>query len=269
MRKIILIFTAIAIIAAAGTCKGWVRNASGPIDRADIPIEFSQLRGGLYIVEDRNYWQENSLVYYDDSGIFFFDSTWRQETANQILWKSAVKSVAEFKGVILTSHQLHRTGGIGSFKRQLVPVYMQRSAFNAMEQQWERMQNEMDRSFGTWRKSNLVYPDQLIDREATLLDGKIQVFYLGDGFSPGNLFVYFPQEKVIYAGSFFADPLYFTEMLQPAVYLATVDRLEQMQLDIETVVCGHGDPVHRWPEFIQRMRLEMHRRMNGPVVNPE
>lgn len=244
--KLMLILT---ILSMSG-CKIGYRKVEGTVDRTDMPVEISHVKGGLYVVEDYNYWKTNVVFYATKKGAFFIDATYLPKSATRIIWKGAAYSMAEFLGVLVTSYPLYHSGGISAFRNERIPVYTNVQTATLLDEKWEKMQDEMDRSYSTWLRTENVYVTQYIGDEANFYEGKIQVKYPGDGHTPGNLIVYFPEEKALYAGSILSDPLMFTRESRRSEYLKVLNECKKLKPEI--VIAGHGEAMQD-PEFIDHV----------------
>lgn len=216
----------------------WVRDNAIPMDRNDLPLRVTKVRGHIFVAEDYNYWKTNQVFYAHPEGIYFFDATWTYKGARQMIWKGAANSYADFRGVILTSFPLHRTGGLSTFRGQGVKVIAHRSTEPLLRRHWDRMQNEMSSTFDTWRPLPLQRPDGVFDTEAGFLGGRVRVIHLPAAYTPDNSVVLFPEERVLYGGSLLSSPMVLGEYANLEGYAAALDKIESLEFD--TVICGHG-----------------------------
>jgi glyoxylase-like metal-dependent hydrolase (beta-lactamase superfamily II) len=233
----------------------WESNP-GPRDRNDLPIRFEKVRGAVYSVEDFNYYKTNSAVYLHPDGAYFFDASWSYKTARQMLWKAAANSLAEFRGVVLTSFPLHRSGGLDPFRSERIRIIMNERTPPLMRANWDRLQLGMARNFSTWRPLAPQGADELFRDELTLANGRIRVIFPGAAHTPDNSVVLFVEERVLYGGSLLADPPVFTEFADPSGYAAALDRIAALPFD--TVICGHGAALAD-REILERVRAAARR----------
>ncbi|MCE9597948.1 MAG: MBL fold metallo-hydrolase [Spirochaetia bacterium] len=211
-----------------------------PRDLDDAVVKISQIRGSVYLVEDTNYWKTNSVMYLNDSGAVFVNAGWSDKSAKQILWFAAARTLVEFNAVVPVSYKLHHTGGLNAFTRERVPVMISTRTQKLMRNKWEEMQNEM-MSFGTWRKKQLPESEKLFETELTLMGGAVKIFFPGPASTEDNLFVYFPEEKILYGGDAISDPAYFLDPISGKEYRQTLQKA--LGLPFTTVVSGHGKPI--------------------------
>lgn len=213
----------------------------GPIDRSDLPLKISHIRGSIYLVQDFNYWNTNSVFFAGKEGIVFFDAGWTEKSARQVIWKAATKSSADYIGVVITSYPLYRTGGLSAFKQMGIKIYTHEKTPQLISKRWFKMQWEMKRSFNTWRYTAPVRPDGTFEKELSILGGKIRVYYPGPGYTIDNQLVYFPQEKVLYAGSLLFPPLIFHKKVNHEQYAKALKALKKF--DFSLLILGHGEPI--------------------------
>lgn len=255
----------VLLLASGLSClRPWIRDTAVPLDRNDLPVRVTQLRGALYVVEDFNYWKTNQVFYAHDDGIYFVDSGWTYKSARQIIWKAAASSFGDFRSVILTGFPLHRTGGLSTFRAQGIKVVAHRSTRGLLQKHWESMHQEMAASFDSWRKLPLPEPDGVFDQEARMLGGRIRVLHMPAAYTPDNSVVLFPEERVLYAGSLLADPLVLTDFADWSAYERVLDRIERLEFD--TIVSGHGRAV-RDRSLLAELRRTIQDRRRAAAVS--
>jgi len=86
---------------------------------------------------------------------------------------------------------------------------------------------------------NVTFTDRLgID----LGERHVEVLNYGRGVTPGDAFVYLPGEKVLLLGDLIVNPVTFALSGYPTEWLRVLERIDA--LDVETIVTGHGAPLH-------------------------
>jgi len=70
----------------------------------------------------------------------------------------------------------------------------------------------------------------------------IEVLHYGRGVTPGDAFVYLPKEKILLTGDLIVNPVTFALSGYPTEWLRVLERIDA--LEIETIVTGHGAPLH-------------------------
>ncbi|MCX0428767.1 MBL fold metallo-hydrolase [Aeromonas veronii] len=95
----------------------------------------------------------------------------------------------------------------------------------------------------------LVLPNVVHDGDFTLQEGKVRAFYAGPAHTPDGIFVYFPDEQVLYGNCILKEKLGNLSFANVKAYPQTIERLKAMKLPIKTVIGGHDSPLHG-PELI-------------------
>lgn len=222
-----------------------------PADRADLPLRIERVRGRVYSVEDGNFWKTNSAFWIGEDSVYFFDATWTPASGSALLWKAMTLTMAEFRGLVLTSRHLHHAGGAKAFEEEGIPVLIQQAGGDRLERDWKAANEAMSASFQHWRRAPAPVLRGAIDQELTLEGGRIRVFYPGPGWSEENLVVLFPEERLLYGGSLVAWPPLFTSKVDPARVLAALNRVERLPFD--RVISGHGEVI-QGREIFERLR---------------
>jgi metallo-beta-lactamase class B len=91
----------------------------------------------------------------------------------------------------------------------------------------------------------------IVGNDFSLQNGAIRGFWLGASHKPDDIFVWFPQEHVLYGGCILKPQLGNMAGADLAEYPRTLQRLKAMQLPIETIVVGHYAAI-QGPELIDR-----------------
>ncbi len=89
-----------------------------------------------------------------------------------------------------------------------------------------------------------VIPDVTFDHEMDLSLGgrKIQLRHVEPAVTPGDTFLYLPDEKVLITGDLLVNPVSFALSCYPTGWLRTLERLDA--LDAAVIVPGHGPALH-------------------------
>jgi cyclase len=81
------------------------------------------------------------------------------------------------------------------------------------------------------------------DRLHIELGGRhIEVLHYERAVTPGDAFVYLPDEKLLLIGDLIVNPITFTLSGYPTEWLRTLEKIDA--LDVSTIVTGHGAPLH-------------------------
>lgn len=79
---------------------------------------------------------------------------------------------------------------------------------------------------------------------------EIRVLHYDRAVTPGDAFLYLPEERVVITGDLLVNPISFALDCYPSGWLATLERIDS--LTVSTIVPGHGEPLH------DRALLETH-----------
>ncbi len=87
-------------------------------------------------------------------------------------------------------------------------------------------------------------PTLTFERELNIDLGnrEVQVRHFGRGTTTGDSLVYLPREKILIAGDLITHPVMFTYDGYPTNWIQTLETIAQ--LDIATIVPGHGEVLH-------------------------
>ena len=87
--------------------------------------------------------------------------------------------------------------------------------------------------------ANLTFTDSLI---IYLGNRPIHVLHYDRAVTPGDAFLYLPDDKVVITGDLLVNPIPFALDVYPTGWLNTLERINA--LDASVFVPGHGDPLH-------------------------
>lgn len=118
-----------------------------------------------------------------------------------------------------------------------------------LEKDWAKAGDFTRRYFPAYPSLPLVSPTKTYETDFTLENGDIRGFHLGPSHNVDDIFVYFPKEKVLYAGSILKEHLGNLAFANLEEYPKTLEKLRQLHLDIDTIISGHWSAVHG-PELI-------------------
>lgn len=96
------------------------------------------------------------------------------------------------------------------------------------------------------QKTNALrtFPNLTFTDEMNLYMGErhIQVLHYDRAVTPGDAFVYLPDEKVLMTGDLLVNPISYALSCYPTGWLHTLEKLDA--LDVSVIVPGHGAPLH-------------------------
>ena len=103
-----------------------------------------------------------------------------------------------------------------------------------------------DARFFLEQKKNVThtFPDVTFDRslDLTLGERRLQIRHHDRAVTPGDTFLYLPDEKILITGDLLVNPLPFALSSYPTGWLKTLEELDA--LDARIIVPGHGEPLN-------------------------
>jgi metallo-beta-lactamase class B len=216
---------------------------------ADLTVVLTPLGGHLYVVEDNFYLKENSMVYVGDSFVTIVGATWTPETAK--LLAAEVKKVTPkpITEVIDTNYHPDRAGGNGYFKSMGAKIISTKLTSDLLMKHWNEMVRYVQKGAPSYPTLPLVLPDKTFAGDFELQRGGVKAIYLGPSHTPDGIFVFFPQEKVLYGNCILKEQLGNLDFADLSEYPKTLKKLKQLHLNFTTIVAGHWSPIHG-PELI-------------------
>jgi len=213
-------------------------------------IVLTRLTDMIYIAEDYFLSKENSVVYIGSSYVTVVGATWTPETARLLAAEVAKVTPKPIKEVIDTNHDLDRVGGNSYFKSTGARIISTTLIHDLLMREGKRSV-EIARQNSDYPNVNIVLPDTVFDGDFSVQDGNIRGFYLGPSHKADDIFIYFPNEKVLYGGCILKEQLGNIEGADLVEYPKTLQKLKNLHLPIGTIISGHFSPVHG-PELIDR-----------------
>ena len=157
-----------------------------------------------------------------------------------------------FPDVRIVSHEKNRQLMMGPalafntpFLEEQLPAYIQSLEKRAVGAPNLTPLLEADRAFFEQKKNvQLVFPSVTFSDGLAIELGErhIEVLNYGRGVTPGDTFVYLPQEKILLLGDLIVNPITFALSGYPTEWLRVLERVDA--LDASTIVTGHGPPLH-------------------------
>jgi glyoxylase-like metal-dependent hydrolase (beta-lactamase superfamily II) len=178
--------------------------ADGAVLEKDIPIKVTEVAPGLFF--QYHHQESNNAWLVTDEGVLVIDARQHPRRAEELL--AAIRKTTDkpIRWVVNTHAHGDHYFGNSVFKSAGATIVAHRDTAGMMEHHFPL---EMKRRQGYFRQQNydpgevrLVLPDVTYDTRMTItLGGRtVELLYFGAGQNPGDTFVYFPKEKVIFAG---------------------------------------------------------------------
>jgi metallo-beta-lactamase class B len=219
--------------------------------RANEYLKLWHLRGHLYVVEDEFYTKENSMVYVGENSVTVIGATWTPDTAKQLVTEIRKISSAPITQVIDTNYHTDRAGGNAYFKAIGTEIVATEMTREQMARGWYDIVQFTRSSFPDYPALPLVLPDKTYASDFTLQDGRIRIIYLGPSHTPDGIFVFFPEEKVLYGNCILKEKLGNLKYADLIEYPKTLRKLKALSLGFDTIVSGHYSALHA-PELIDQ-----------------
>ncbi len=157
-----------------------------------------------------------------------------------------------FPDVRVLSHEKNRVMMAGPaiafnkpFLEEQLPAYLRQMETRAAATPGLQTLLAQDRAFVEEKThAALVLPTTTFSDRLTIDLGErhIEVLNYGRGVTPGDTFVYLPNEKILLLGDLIVNPITFALSGYPTEWLRVLERIDA--LDAATIVTGHGPPLH-------------------------
>jgi metallo-beta-lactamase class B len=220
--------------------------------RATEPsVSIYPLIGPIYVAEDSHYAKTNYLVYIGTSSVTVLGAGWSPDTAEMLAQEIRKVTDKPVNDVILPDHDPEYAGGSSYWKGIGANIISTELTEQVLKRDWAKAVDFTRKYFPTYPRVPLVLPTTIYKTDFTLENGDMHGFYLGPSHNADDIFVYFPKEKVLYAGSILKERLGNLAFANLEEYPKTLQKLQQLHLNIDRIVSGHWSAVHG-PELIDQ-----------------
>lgn len=209
---------------------------------SDITVEW--LTGALYLVDDPHFDPTNSLVYIGKTSVTVAGATWTPDTAKDLAARIRELTALPIREVIDTSPDPEWSGGNAYWKSIGANVVAAQVTCDTLARTWSATVQSERTYFPAYPSLPLAAPTQCYPSRFDLQDGHVQVFYLGPSHTAADVFVYFPREQVLDAGSIVKPFLGNMAKADVEAYPDTLHKLQELHLPIRMIVSGHWSAVH-------------------------
>lgn len=220
-------------------------SGAGEIEEKNIPIQVTEVAPGLYF--QYHHEESNNAFLVTDEGVLVIDTRQHPKRAEELLATIRKYTDKPIRWVINTHAHGDHYFGNSVFKREGATIITHRDTAGMMKAQFDR---EMKRRMGYFRQRKfdpgevkLVMPDVTFDSKVTLtLGGRtVDLLYFGAGQNPGDTFVHFPKERILFAGGPFSKNSWPNPSFTPSMQ-GWIEVLRKIAgLDVEKYLGGHGD----------------------------
>ncbi len=236
----LILAAALALVAALAHAQG------GPT------VTLTHLRGAVWVAQD-DYplAEENSAVYVGPTYVTVIGATWTPQTARLLAAEIAKVTAKPIGEVIDTNYNLDRAGGNAYFAGIGAAIVSTRLTAELLRRHWAAMVADARGRYPAYPGGPLAAPTVTHAGDFALQGGAVRAIYLGPSHSPDDIFVWFPNEKVLYGGCVLKEQLGNLALANLAEYPKTLRKLKALDLGYTTIIAGHYSPIHG-PELVDQ-----------------
>jgi cyclase len=244
MKRMLMTICAAMLMSTAGSAYAQA-SGLGEVQEVRIPIRVTEVAPGLFF--QYHHEESNNAWLVTDEGVLVVDTRQHPRRGEELL--AAIRKTTDkpIRWVVNTHAHGDHYFGNSVFKREGATIIAHRDTYGMMQHHYGL---EMKRRQGYFKQRQfdpqevkLVLPDVTFDSTVTLnLGGRtIELLYMGAGQNPGDTFVRFPKEKVIFAGGPFSKNSWPNPSFTPSM-TGWVELLKKIAaMDVDTYLGGHGD----------------------------
>jgi metallo-beta-lactamase class B len=215
-------------------------------------LTLTHLRGHVYVVqEDYPLSDENAAVYIGKEFVTVVGATWTPESARILAGEIAKVTSKPIKEVIDTNYNLDRAGGNAYFKVIGARIISTGLTRELLQRDWDKMVADAKKRYPEYPSTPLTLPDITYPGDFELQGGGVRGIYLGPSHALDDIFVYFPEEKVLYGGCVLKEQLGNLSLADRVEYPKTLRKLQRLNLGYTTIIAGHWSPIHG-PELVDQ-----------------
>jgi len=161
----------------------------------------------LFVAGDSPYATTNYAVYLGTASVTVVGAGWSPETAELLAQEIKKLTNKPIGDVIVPDHDPEYAGGCAYWKRIGANIVSTKLTEQTLEREWTKAGDFTRKYFSTYPTLPLVLPTKTYGADFTLENGDIRGLYLRPSHNVDDIFVYFPKQKVLYAGSIFISRL--------------------------------------------------------------
>jgi len=198
------------------------------------PITVEQVKGNIYQVKGGS--GANTGFFVGEKEIIVIDAKMSDESAGQMLKEIAKVSPLPVRKVVLTHSDGDHVNGLTGFPAGADIISHENTRVHVSA----AFRTETQRKF----LPNVTFTDRLyISRGSDSTMGRVQLLYFGPAHTDGDVVVYFPDEKIAFAGDLIflgRDPLIHRAKNGTSFGLVKVLKAI-LDLDVEMILSGHNE----------------------------
>jgi cyclase len=220
-------------------------TGDGRVQEKNIPVKVTEVAPGLFF--QYHHQESNNAFLVTEEGVLVIDTRQHPKRAEELLATIRRYTDKPIKWVVNTHAHGDHYFGNSVFKAEGATFIAHRDTAGMMEKHYGL---EMKRRMGYFKQRKfdpdevtLVKPDITFDSQLTLTLGgrKVELLYFGAGQNPGDTFVYFPAERVLFAGGPFSKKSWPNPSFTPSManWVTLLRKIAAM--DATIYLGGHGD----------------------------
>ena len=214
------------------------------INAAEPDISIYPLTTSIYVAEDSHYAKTNYAVYIGATSVTVVGAGWSPATAELLAQEIGKITGKPIKDVVLPDHDPEYTGGVAYWKRIGANIVSTELTEQTLKSDWTKTGDFTRKYLPSYPNLPLVLPTRTYKNNFDLENGAIHGFFLGPSHNSDDIFVYFPEERVLYAGSILKEHLGNLAFADLEEYPKTLQKLKNLHLNIDKIVSGHWSAVH-------------------------
>jgi metallo-beta-lactamase class B len=232
MKRALFVFVAMVLLLAP------------VLSGADPLLKLIPLKGSVYLVEDSFYAKENSVVYIGRDHVTLVGATMTPHTAEVLVDEIRKVTSLPITEVINTNHDPDRFGGNAYFKQIGAKIISTSLTRDLMQKEGEALIKQTQAFVHDYPSVPVVLPDTTYPGSFDLQNGAVRALYLGPSHKPDDIFVWFPNERILYGGCALKPQLGNMDGADLVEYPKTLQKLKDLHLPIEIIVAGHYSSLH-------------------------
>jgi len=246
----LLVAAAIAAIVAASEVAAPIAAAQNPEPHTGQPAVVKQIAPDLYFFYDFD--SSNSVFLVTDAGVLVIDTREHPRAAQDLLARIRKVTDKPIKWVINSHFHGDHTYGNAAFQAAGAMFVAQQETSRIMKlvqpKEMARRQDYFKENNFDPNEVKLILADVTFDNQMSIYLGgrEIRLMYFGPGQQPGDTFVLFPQDRVLFT------PGAFTSHSMPNMAFTTsvdnwIKLLDKVAArnDYDVILPAHGDIAHR------------------------
>lgn len=208
-------------------------------------ISIHWLTGRVYLVQDDFFdIGTNSLIYVGRSHVTVIGASWTPETARQLAEEIKAISPLPVTEVVDTSPDPEWSGGNGYWNSIGAKIFAAKATADLLSRTWPATVADFQKTRPAYPNVPLVPPSDVHEGDFALQNGAIRAIYVGPSHTAGDIFVYFPNERVLDAGSILKEHLGNMAKADVRAYPTTLGKLKALRLDTAMIIAGHWSAVY-------------------------